>query len=159
MSNASKFAVEIREFAPITVAFVRHIGPYIECEAAFNQLFDWATKERLQMKDGLVLGIPHDDPEVTPPEELRYDACMEIPQSVTVSGNIKKQNIAGGRYACCILKGSYQQLMEVYRTLYHEWLPASGEEPRHAPPIEIYYNSPHDTPEEELLTEVRVPLV
>lgn len=159
MSDASNFTIEIKEFAPITVASVRHTGPYSKCEVAFNKLFSWATQEKIPVKEALFLGIPHDDPATTLPENLRYDACVEIPQDMTVSGNITKQNVEGGRYACYLMKGSYSQFPEAYETLCGKWLPSSGEKMRNAPPVEIYYNSPHDTPEENLLTEIRIPLV
>ena len=55
-------------------------------------------------------------------------------------------------------RGPYEGLGESYRWLYGVWLPASGREPRHAPPFEVYHNSPKDTPPDQLLTEIHLPL-
>jgi AraC family transcriptional regulator len=38
------------------------------------------------------------------------------------------------------------------------WLPASGRESRHAPPFEVYHNTPQEVPPEGLVTDICVPL-
>ena len=37
-------------------------------------------------------------------------------------------------------------------------MPASGREPGDAPPFEVYRNSPGETPADDLLTDIHVPL-
>ena len=61
-------------------------------------------------------------------------------------------------YAIATHKGPYRTLIDSYRWLYGEWLPASGHELGDAPCFEQYVNNPQDTPEEELLTAIHVPL-
>jgi AraC family transcriptional regulator len=38
------------------------------------------------------------------------------------------------------------------------WLPTSGREPRNAPPFEVYYGDPKETPPERLRADIHVPL-
>jgi AraC family transcriptional regulator len=70
---------------------------------------------------------------------------------------IQKQEIGGGRYAVVVHKGGYDKLGDTYCRLFGQWLPGSGEEPA-GPPCEIYLTCPDSTPEEEAVTEIRLPL-
>ena len=163
MSTANKttsnpIEVTIKEFEPITVAAARYTGPYKDCKVAFTTLFTWAAPLGLLDAPEIVLGISYDDPRITPAEKLRYDACVNIPEDMEVAANLQKLTIAGGRYACAIHKGSYLTMAETYTKMLGEWFPESGEELADHPPLEVFINSPEDTPEEELLTELRVPL-
>ena len=151
--------VEVRVFPPISVAAVKHVGPYIECGSAFQTLLTWAIQNNLPMDDATVLGIPFDDPQRVPESELRYLACVTISPDTEVSGEVTREEVEGGRYACMLIEGPYEKLPEAYGYLYGEWLARSGEKMRHAPPVEVYLNSPENTPPEKLLTELRMPLV
>ncbi|MCG8530213.1 MAG: AraC family transcriptional regulator [Desulfovibrionales bacterium] len=153
-----KIDVCIKEFAPIPVAASRYVGPYEDCGPAFTTLFSWAGPLGLWEHPEVILGISYDDPRITPAEKLRYDACIKIAENTDVPAPLQKLTIAGGRYACAIHKGSYLTISRTYTTMLGEWFPESGEELANRPPLEVYVNSPEDTPEEELLTELRVPL-
>ena len=68
------------------------------------------------------------------------------------------QHIEGGKFAVYVYKGSYDGLHDIYRRLYGEWLPESGCETRSAPCMEVYLTNPENTPPEENVTEIRIPL-
>lgn len=150
--------VTIKNCNPITVAAVRHIGSYRECAVAFTTLCNWAREQGLYGTYRQVFGISHDDPRTTPTEKLRYDACMEIPEDFIVTGKAQKYTIHGGRYAYCVHKGSYSKIPETFVAMLGGWFPDSGEELTNNPPLEVYLNCPSITPENELLTELRIPL-
>lgn len=149
--------VEIKKCEPMTVASVRHIGPYQDCKVAWEALCGCAEVAQ-QMGPGTVtLGICYDDPNTTDADKIRYDACVTVAADFVVPEGIDKQEIVGGRYAVVIHRGSYTKLMDTYQPLYEEWLPASGEEPS-GPPLEVYLTCPGITPEDEAVTEIRLPL-
>lgn len=56
-------------------------------------------------------------------------------------------------------RGPYTGLADTWAAIYQQWLPASGEGLRDAPPLELMVNSPRDTPPEQLHTEIWIPLV
>ncbi|MBN2446689.1 MAG: GyrI-like domain-containing protein, partial [Phycisphaerae bacterium] len=103
-------------------------------------------------------GVSYDDPEVTPPDKLRYDACIVVDDKVRASGDVGVQTIGGTRYAITTHKGPYECLSETYAALMGQWMPANGQEPGCGPCLEVYLNSPQNTPPEQLLTDVHVPL-
>jgi AraC family transcriptional regulator len=150
--------VTIEDIQPMRVAFIRHNGPYNECGPAWQKLFAWAFPQGLVGPASTILGVCHDDPEVTPPERIRYDVCITAPESVKPSGEIGAQDVGGGPYAVYRHTGPYEELGDVYLKLCGQWLPHSGRELRSAPTIEFYRNSPMDTPPEKLITDVCLPL-
>lgn len=150
--------VKIEKVDPIRVAFVRHVGPYEECGSAWQTLCSWAGRKGLFGPNSRMLGISHDDPDVTPPEKIRYDACVTVDESVQPEGDVGVQEIPGGEYAVATHKGPYVNLKETYSKICGEWAPRSGREMKVGPCFEAYLNDPERTPPEELLTDVHVPL-
>ena len=149
--------VQIKEFEPMTVACVRHLGPYEDCEPAWKKLCSCPEVAQRMGPDTIILGISYDNPEVTDADKIRYDACATVAADFVPPEGIQKQEIAGGRYAVVVHKGSYAKLADTYHPLYEQWLPKSGEEAA-GPPCEIYLTCPETTPEEEAVTEIRLPL-
>lgn len=146
--------VRIEKVAPMRVAFVRKTGPYNECEEAWEKLCAWAGKRGLLRMDAKYLGVGHDDPQITPPDKIRYDACVTVDESVEGEGAVGIQNVGGGRYAVTTHKGPYENLESVYAELMGKWLPQSGERIGDCLCFEMYLNDPDSTPPEELLTDI-----
>jgi AraC family transcriptional regulator len=150
--------VKIVDCKPIQVAFVRHVGPYANVHKAWSTVCSWAGKRGLLGPETQALGVSYDDPTITPPEKLRYEACITLAQAVEAEGEIGVRTIPGGLYAVCRHKGSYAKLSQTFAMFYGQWLPSSGYTCRNLPPYELYVNDPEKTPEAELLTDIYVPV-
>lgn len=156
-SGGSGMDVRIETVDPMKVAFVRHVGPYHEVGAAWQTLMGWAGQRGLLGSQLQTLGICHDDPDVTPVDKIRYDACLVVGDQVEPQGDIGVQEIGGGEYAVTTHRGPYEKFGETYATLCGQWAPRSGRELR-APSLEFYRNSPMDTAPEDLVTDIYMPL-
>ncbi len=156
--SAPPMNVTLQTLPARRVAFVRHLGPYATCGAAWDRLCTFLGKEGMLGGDSLFIGICHDDPAVTPPDRIRYDACVTVDDQFRPSGEIGVQTIAGGDYAVCTHEGPYDRLNETYARLMGQWLPRSGRELGAAPCFEVYLNDPNSTEPADLLTDVHVPL-
>lgn len=150
--------VKIIQQQALKVAYVRNIGPYITCEKAWNTLCSWACPKGLFSPSTKILGLCYDDPDVTPADKIRYDACITIEEDIKTEGEIKIQEIPEGEYACVTHTGPYTELKDIYIQLCGKWLPASGREMKHAPSMEIYLNDPKSTPPKDLKTQILLPL-
>jgi AraC family transcriptional regulator len=157
-AETSPHEVRVDTLPPRRVAFLRHVGPYQAVGPTFGRLAGWAGPRGLFGPGTLMLGICHDDPDVTPADKIRYDCCITVDDRFQPEGEVGVQTVAGGEYAVLTHRGPYERLNESYRWLYGTWLPTSGREPGHAPPFEVYRNSPGDVAPEDLLTEICVPL-
>jgi AraC family transcriptional regulator len=140
------------------VFFLRHVGPYSSVGPSFQKLMGHVFQNGLFRPDALILGICHDDPDVTPADKLRYDCAITVDENISATGDFGIQTIEGGEFAVATHRGPYETLSATYRGLYGTWLPASGREPRNAPPFEVYRNNPMDTKPEDLITEIFLPL-
>jgi AraC family transcriptional regulator len=150
--------VEIRKIEPMRVAFMRHVGPYHECGTAWDRFLAWAAPRGLLVPGTVYLGICHDDPDVTPPERIRYDVCLTVDGDFRPEGEVGVQEIAGGTYAVATHFGPYEKIGETYAALCGQWAPKSGYEIRSAPCFEMYLNSPECTDPEDLVTDIHLPL-
>ena len=155
--------VEIRQLPSRFAASVRHVGPYEEVGESWGKLTAWLAAEGLFAPGVEMLGLCYDDPEITPRDQRRYDACatldidFETPGGGHVEGpakHIRRREIPGGEFAVARHVGPYQELRKTYFRLIGHWLPLAGREPGEPPCIEQYWNNPEDTPPEELETDV-----
>jgi AraC family transcriptional regulator len=154
----SDVTITIRSVPVMHIAFMRHVGPYDRVGETWGKLFAWAGPRGLLGPHTQAVGVVHDDPEVTPPEHIRYDAGMTVSKDIKPCCELGVQDIGGGEYAVAGHRGPYTGLGETYAQLCGQWLPVAGREPRSAPAFEIYCNSPRDTPPEDLFTEIYIPL-
>ncbi len=149
---------EVREMPEYNVAYVRKVGPYAKetCEPAFGELMQWAGP-RNYMEPGKILAIYWDNPDVTPPEKCRFDACVIVPGGTDPEGQIYIQTISGGPYAVChfeIKPDSFQQAWEEA----FAWLCDSGYECNDKPCYELYHNNAAEHPEDKCIFDICIPL-
>ena len=148
----------IEHLDPLRVAFVRHIGPYHEVGKAWETLCTQLGKEGLLGPDSRFVGVCYDDPEVTAPEKIRYDACVTVDENFEPQGEVGAQTLPGGAFAVVTHIGPYDRLNQTYAELFGRWLPSSGRELRSEPSLEFYLNDPESTEPEDLLTDIYAPL-
>lgn len=139
------------------VAFVRHTGPYAECGKAWKTLCSWAWPKGL-LKKATLLGLSYDDPEITPSDKIRYDACVVVKGNIDPANGVALQEIPAGEYAVTVHTGPYEKLSRTYVQLCGEWLPKTGRKIKNQPSIEVYLNDPERTKPENLKVEIQVPL-
>ena len=153
------YPVTIETLPPIRAAGILHHGPYADLGKAFQTLGGLVAARGLSPHVAGVFAVYHDGPGSKPDSEMRSHAALMttegFPQSLE---GLDYFDLDGGRYAVLSHKGPPATLAGAYEWLYGQWLPNSGEEPGHAPPIEVYVSDPRTTPADELRTDIRLPL-
>jgi AraC family transcriptional regulator len=148
--------VRIERVEPMCVAFVRHVGPYNEVETAWERLCTRLGKDGLLGPGTKFIGICYDDPEVTPPEKVRYDACITVDNDFEAENDVGVQTIGGGEYAITTHVGPYEEerrsigVMKAFAE--QQGLTFHG---RHH---EIYLSDPRRIAPEKLKTILRLPV-
>lgn len=150
------YPVEIRNEPARHLAAVPHAGPYHEIGRAFEKLGATLASRQMAPATGLMIGVYYDDPQSTPPGELRSHAGVEL--AGPLSPPLEAVTLPAGRHAVLRHTGPYAGLPAAYDQLFGVWLADSGEEPGESAAFEIYLNSPMDTPQEALVTEICLPL-
>ncbi len=154
-----KMEVEVTGMPELHVACVRHVGPYESggIGEAFSKLMEWAGPKGY-CKSGRVIGMYWDNPDVTPPEKCRSDACITVPEDAKVSGEIKLQTIPGGLYAVYHCEVYNNEFGKPWSDIMYEWLPGSGYEMDERPRYEIYLNKGDEDPEGKWILDICVPV-
>jgi len=155
--------VAYRYIRPLTVVYVRSTGPYAASSAqAWQQMNAWLDSHRLrrQVKQGY--GFLHDNPRLTAPELLRYDACVPVIAGLDGDGGsgVGRQTLQGGAYAVQTHVGSCAHLGQLYAQLHREIVPKRGLCADYDRPfITIYLNDPTVTREVHRRVELCVPVL
>ena len=140
--------VEINELPKMTLAYVRHIGPYKGNENLFEglwgKLFSWAGPRNLIGADTKSLAIYHDDPNITEEDKLRVSVCINVPDSTKVEGEIGKMDLEAAKYAMARFEIGPDEFEAAWNWVYSDWLPQSGYQPDDKPCFEMYPEEPKD---------------
>jgi DNA gyrase inhibitor GyrI len=98
--------MNIETFSNYRLAYIRKAGKYgIENKETMEKLKMWAKGKLIFNYDAIIFGIAQDNPEITPPENCRYDACITIPKNFKIDTNAEECEFIGGKYA--VLKVRY----------------------------------------------------
>ena len=141
----------------MVVALRREGKAYTDLNATFGQVWSWAeATDTLQHLQG-IYGIPLDDPASVPVDELRYDAGLAL--GVTSAPEpFRVLRLPAGEFACLRHFGSYDGLEAATQYVVGEWLLSSGREPADFPVFHKFINDPDQTPVDELITDILLPL-
>jgi AraC family transcriptional regulator len=147
-------AARMEQIGPLNLIRCRHVGPYGDVGQTFARLAAWVGSHRLFGPWTQGLGICYDDPEITPPEYLRYDAAFTLPHAVMGEGEIQSLELPARDYVTMTHKGPYGELPAAYAGLVLWWLRHGDGEISDAPALEFYLNQPGQTAPESLLTKI-----
>jgi AraC family transcriptional regulator len=157
LNTTEQMNIEVTTLKPRRVAYMRHVGPY---DGSYRKWQDFMTRlknDGLPRKDSLFIGVPLDNPKVTPPEKLRSDTCVTVDEKYVPTKPVRVRTIAGGDYVVArncpgwaIAKG--------YEKLFYSWLPKSGRKWRNAPSLLVDVTGPQGMPPTFGFTDIYVPL-
>jgi AraC family transcriptional regulator len=142
-------SVEVRELPKMTVAYIRHTGPYKGDEKLFEKLWGklctWAgANDLMRQPDLKFLTVYHDDPKITVDEKLRISVCVTVPPGTKVDGEFGKMEIEGGKYVIARFELTANDFMEAWDWVYGHWLPVSGYQPDDRPCFELFPREPEN---------------
>lgn len=100
-------------------------------------------------------GVGHDNPQVTPLEKCRYDACVLLESVKSTPSEFMQMSFPEGRYACFHYRGNSEKLLQLYLDIYKNWFPKNGQEPGDFPLIERYIYVDKDNPNADMELEVQ----
>ena len=145
-TRSSTMNVEVMDKPAYRVAYLRHIGPYAgeTIGPVWGRLMAWAGQHGLLRPGVPGFGVSWDNPEVTPPENCRYDVCIAIGPEVDAlelaEAGISVQTLPGGLYAEYRSMIPCDGFFRAWNDMYTQWLPASGWQCDDRPGYELYHN-------------------
>lgn len=157
VNKAEQMKIELTTLEPLRVAYLRHVGPYSGAHRVWMDFMARLKEDGLPVKNSLFIGVPMDNPKTTPPEKLRFDACVTVDKKYAPARPVRMRTIPGGDYAVArncpigaIVKG--------YEKLYRSWLPGSGRTARKAPSLLVAVANGRNMPPTFGFTDIYMPL-
>lgn len=89
-------------------------------------------------------------------EDLDVEMGFLVPKPIKGKGEIQAGSIPAGKQVSCLFKGPYAEMEPVYNAM-SVWIAENSLVPTGVS-YELYYNSPMDVSESELLTQIIFPL-
>ncbi|WP_084309372.1 AraC family transcriptional regulator [Alkalihalobacterium bogoriense] len=152
--------ITVTELPNLDIAYVRHVGSYLETGQTWRKLGEWAAKHELLPPNHSFIGISLDDPNVTDEYSCRYDACVTINDSLKKDSDssINYRTLQGGLYALYPFYDTIDKLAIAYQTVYGQWLPTSEYEPEDKHSLEFCMNNPFEDPEGKAKIDLYIPI-
>lgn len=117
---SSLSSTAVRVLQPMSLAFLRHVGPYEKVPIdLWDRLIDWAGRRGI-FGPHVLLGIAHDAPGLTSPEQLRFDAAIRVSGEFRAGGpsGVSHQRFAGGLFAITTNVGPFSSLPGAYEEIF-----------------------------------------
>lgn len=152
--------IDLIEFDHTMIAALEHRGPAEKIENSLKIFREWRKITPYSpVTSHRSFGLVYDDPDTVEPANFRFDLCAEVTKSIpdNAQGLVNK-TIPGGKCAVLRHEGSLKTIGDKVRHLYCNWLPNSGEELRDFPCFFHYTNLNGEMPEDELITDIYLPL-
>lgn len=110
---------------------------------AFNELYQFAIENNLLQSIEQIIGIGYDDPDYTPVDKCRYDACITLNSKVNFpkQNNFNRKILKGGKYAVFLFEGQKEQFFAAWDIIFKEWVLNSKYVPLDRPHLEMYLPS------------------
>ncbi|KGK91078.1 DNA gyrase inhibitor [Desulfosporosinus sp. HMP52] len=124
---------------PYKIAYIRHIGPYGTGVQTMEKLKNWAKSNDLLDDKSIILGIAHDNPETTKPENCRYDTCIVVSDDYCVNTqHVSQANIIGGSYAVFMISHTAEAVQKAWLLIFPELLKQDYQFDETRPVLERY---------------------
>jgi len=138
-SDFSGLQPRIEKTRPLHVAYLRHLGYGRSIRQVWRRLYAFALEHGLE--NARQIGLHHDNPSITPLSECAYVAAVEVPKGFRPEGSVSTFTIPASLCAVFRVQGSYGEVLNLIRHIYHVWLPESGFEAKTLPPYAVYYKN------------------
>ena len=141
------------------VAFIRMHGPYSQIPEAIKTLYIWVGIHMMQPMDmptAVYYTVPENGDDSNAQWEIFTPIKGEHPSREPDKKGCGIRRREAQLVASTIHVGSYETVGTTYEAL-AEWMTEQGYR-MSGPPEESYLSDPKDTPPEEFLTEVRLPV-
>ena len=132
--------LEIRTIPSMRLASMRHIEPYGHpaLTRLWERLGQWCAENGLSEPRPRFYGISHDNPARTPPDQCRYDACVQIEHDLHPGAEVRVLDFIGCEHACMHFSGTGPEIARAWADMFAPGKIPAGWAPAPRPVLELY---------------------
>lgn len=132
-------------------------APSLSYNETWRKLYTYAVFSGLFSEDSESIGISFCDQEEN--ETPMFHPALSVKSPFTPNTEFGYRQIKKGLFAVFTHKGDYKNLPNLYKSIWFVWLPESRYKLRYNEVMfEKYLNNPSNTEQNELLTEIYIPI-
>lgn len=110
--------MKIEKIEKCRVAYMRRIGAYgVENFKLMENFKKWALDNSLFDK-GTIYAIAQDNPEITPPQNCRYDICITISTDYKIDNLVNEIELDGGYYAVYKINHTTEDIQKAWGEIF-----------------------------------------
>ena len=148
--------IELKKTEEKQVAYIFYTGPVEDMGDLIGEIVDWMMNQNVEMT-GPPYSAYFTSPAEVAPEDMQYEMGVPFLGEASEAGKVKIKIMPAQQVLSTLHKGPYNEVGSVYEILMNKVI-EDGYQMTGAP-LEIYFNSPIEVPETDLLTEVQFPVV
>ncbi len=154
---------EIEYLPEFECIFLEYRGNYDDLESintSWDELIRYCTKKELLSENSIIYTEIIDDADISDALNFRYHfgLILEQPLSFAPEGFFRQKLHKRQKYVKFIHKGSDKSSIELYKKIYAFWMLDINLELVDLPTLEFYSNYEEHLPEDELITEIYIPV-
>jgi AraC family transcriptional regulator len=155
--------VRVETVPEMTLAYIRHTGPYKGDSALFvrlfKKLFAWLGPRNLVFPHTTkIFVLYHEYPDITPEEQLRLNVCCTVPSDTSGEGEVGVMTFSPRRCAISRFVCGAEEYQRAWDWMYDTWLPSSGCMPADVPAFERYEFDAYDPATGKMAVDICVPV-
>lgn len=157
-NNFMNANIEVKEMPALNLIYCRHTGAFNQIGKAYAKLMTWAgSRGLLQNPDVKTATVYHDNPAVTPENQVRQSACITVIGEVKTEGEFGKMKLPGGKYAVGRFEITDQEFVPAWDSMCN-FLADSGYQPDDRNSYELYHNDHEQHPERKFIVDLCIPV-
>lgn len=161
LKRAWENVITIKELPAYEVAYVRHVGSYLDTHVAWDKLGRWASWQGLTPDNQYFIGISLDDGNLVEEWACRYDACVTLPSGFDRhehQTHVEFKTLSGGMYAVYPFYDTIDKFVLAYQNVFSLWLPNSEYDADDRPCLEFCMNDPAKDKEGKCKVDLYIPV-
>ncbi|WP_256761805.1 GyrI-like domain-containing protein [Cohnella sp. WQ 127256] len=161
LKRAWENMITIKQLPEHEVAYVRHVGSYLDTHVAWDKLGRWASQQGLTPNKHHFIGISLDDGNLVDEFACRYDACVTLPSGFERHEHkihVDFKTLSGGMYALYPYYDTIDRFVLAYQNVFNLWLPNSEYDADDSPCLEFCMNDPAKDKEGKCKVDLYIPI-
>jgi len=159
MNENTKFKTEIVDFPETSIATLKHKGSPHLLGSTIQKFIQWRQENKLPPSKHKTFNLVYDDPNNSAPQDYRFDLCCSINHPVDKNKyGVVKKTIQAGKCAVIRHIGSDDSIGVVVNYLYSQWVEESSFTLRDFPLFFERVSFFPEVPENEMITDVYLPI-